>query len=132
MSLFGAKRRFAGMEADSTWLLMKITEDRSILLHHESDGSFSRSTSPDFPLGLSQSTVWGDFDDDGWLDIFAGYWTSSYPTPTVTDMLYRNTGDGSFVDTEAPGIQQLRNNDDSAVAAATGDFKGDGLTDAPE
>jgi hypothetical protein len=105
-----------------------VPEDRHILLHHDSGGTFSRSGSPGFPLGLSQSSVWGDFDQDGRLDIFAGYWTGT-PSPAVTDILYRNNGDGSFTDTEASGIHQLRNNDDSAMAAATGDFNGDGWTD---
>jgi enediyne biosynthesis protein E4 len=100
-----------------------------ILMHHDEDGTFSRSGSPTFPIGNSQSALWGDFDNDGWLDIFAGYWTKS-PTPTVTDILWRNNGDGSgFTDARAPGITQLNGNDDSAMAATTGDFNGDGSTD---
>ena len=34
---------------------------------------------------------WGDYDDDGWLDLFVG---SSYES--ATNFLYRNERDGSF------------------------------------
>lgn len=100
----------------------------SILLHQEPDRSFSRSSSPVFPSGVTQSGLWADFDGDGWLDIFAGYWTGN-DTPSVTDILYRNNGDGSFSNSYAPGIDHLNSNLASALSAATGDFNGDGLLD---
>lgn len=102
--------------------------DRCILLHQESDGSFSRASSPSFPVGVSHSGLWADFDADGLLDIFAGYWTQT-GSPAVTDILWRNNGNGTFTDSMAQGISHLNDNDNSAMAATTGDFNGDGRTD---
>lgn len=102
--------------------------ERSILLHHESDGSFVRSSSPSFQTGNTQSGLWGDFDNNGLLDIFTGHWTGG-DNPTVTDILYTNVGDGRFIDSQAIGISELNNNDNSAMAATTGDFNGDGFID---
>lgn len=40
-----------------------------------------------------ESSSWGDFDNDGDLDVFRG---NTSPSPTLNDMLYQNNGDGTF------------------------------------
>ncbi|MEC7241667.1 MAG: CRTAC1 family protein [Myxococcota bacterium] len=66
-------------------------------------------------LSLASRSAWGDFDADGWDDLM---------TPGL--VLYRNQGDGTFIDvTEAAGL--------TGVAAASGgvwgDFDNDGCLD---
>jgi enediyne biosynthesis protein E4 len=104
-----------------------IGPNPNILLRQQSDGTFVRSSTPSFPSGNSQSALWGDFNHDGWLDIFSGYWTGT--TTAVTDSLFLNQGDGTFASTQPPGIHQLNDNSNSAMAATTGDFDGDGTLD---
>lgn len=44
--------------------------------------------------------VWGDYDRDGWLDLYFG--SHKDITPDKYNKLFRNLGDGSFVDVSAP------------------------------
>ncbi len=69
------------------------------------------STGPDFfPDGYG--STWGDFDLDGDLDLWVAGWKGELPLPYVTSRLFRNRGDGTFVDvTEAAGL------DDPALRA---------------
>src|SRR5690606_15219177 len=41
----------------------------------------------------SNGAVWGDFDNDGWLDLFV---TNGDTPPAQANSLYRNSGDGTF------------------------------------
>lgn len=41
-------------------------------------------------LGTSMDCVWGDYDNDGWVDLYLLRWGK--------DSLFRNQGDGTFVD----------------------------------
>ncbi|MEC8651228.1 MAG: CRTAC1 family protein [Planctomycetota bacterium] len=43
----------------------------------------------------------GDFDRDGWLDLYLGNRSSTITTIPAENRLYRNTGDGHFVDVTA-------------------------------
>jgi hypothetical protein len=73
------------------------------LYHSNRDGTFTKVTQP---AGLAQSgwgqgVCAGDFDNDGFEDLFVTYYGRNY--------LYRNTGKGSFTDeTEAAGLLQER------------------------
>lgn len=60
----------------------------------------------------SQSAAWGDFDNDGWLDLFVAT-ESSGATGDIPTRLYRNNRDGSFTDVAR-----------QAGVAAVGFFKG--------
>jgi hypothetical protein len=65
------------------------------------------------------SVAWGDYNNDGLLDILlSGYTGSNYITS-----IYRNNGDGTFIDISAglPGV--------AACSVAWGDYNNDGLLD---
>jgi hypothetical protein len=67
----------------------------------------------------SQSGTWGDFDNDGDIDLFAANYQK-------TNTLYQNIGDGTFVSLDA-GSPLLDGNND--IDAAWIDFDNDGFLD---
>jgi hypothetical protein len=93
---------------------------RSALYHNNHDGTFTDVTeksglaSPGFAMGGAV----GDFDNDGWPDL--------YITALGGNHLYRNNGDGTFTDvTKKAGVADGR----WSTGAAFGDFDGDGFLD---
>ena len=78
------------------------------LLRNNGDGTFSDVT---FEAGIfsqrpTQTAAWADFDGDGWLDLFIGNEsTSGNPHPSE---LYRNQGDGTFIEVSAEVGLQVR------------------------
>src|SRR3954470_316898 len=67
--------------------------------------------------GNSSGSAWGDYDNDGWPDLFVG----NNPTKCV---LYRNQGDGTFVKmTNALPVKE------SAYGVTWGDVDNDGNLD---
>ncbi len=113
---------------------------RMSLLRNKGDGTFEDVT---VATGLAEpiateSAAWGDFDNDGRLDLFVcgEYRTrpdpdsaekSSYrPDPRNHSRLYHNRGDGTFVDVaEKAGVR----NDRWAKGSAWGDYDNDGRLD---
>lgn len=115
---------------------------RMSLLHNLGDGRFEDVT---VAAGLgepiaSHSAAWGDFDNDGRLDLyvcgefadtsraglFAGDGALILKDPRNHGRLYRNNGNGTFTDiAERAGVR----NDRYAKGAAWGDFDGDGDAD---
>jgi hypothetical protein len=117
------------------------TPIRPSLLRNQGDGTFADVTEASgvgAPIA-SQSAAWGDFDNDGDLDLFvAGEYrtdrpdttfpgaTSPGPDPRNLCRLYRNNGDGTFTDVAAAaGVINERR----AKGAAWGDYDGDGRID---
>lgn len=92
------------------------------LLANDGTGRFTDVTKA---VGLAeqhfptQAAAWADYDNDGDLDLFVG--NEHFPS-----QLFRNEGDGSFVDT---AIEAGVTNDDFAKAAVWGDFDNDGFPD---
>ena len=68
--------------------------NRNFLYHNDRDGTFTRIGDAAIPKSPSNQhgSVWGDYDNDGDLDLFV---TAGNPEVT-TNMLYRNNGDGTF------------------------------------
>ena len=92
------------------------------LLNNDGAGRFTDVTKV---VGLAaqhyptQAAAWADYDNDGDLDLYVG--NEHFPS-----QLFRNEGNGSFVDTaEEAGVT----NDDFAKAVAWGDFDRDGYPD---
>jgi hypothetical protein len=67
--------------------------------------------------GDSSGAAWGDYDNDGFIDLFVG----NNPSPNA---LYRNNGDGTFtkITNAAPAL-------DRGYGGAWGDFNNDGNLD---
>ncbi len=110
---------------------------RASLLANRGDGTFVDST---VAAGLgepiqSEAAAWGDYDDDGRLDLFVcgeslppgGRPDAARPAdPRNRCRLYRNLGDGKFADVAAEaGVTD----DACAKGAAWGDYDGDGRLD---
>ena len=86
------------------------------------------------PARPGQVGVWGDYDNDGHLDVFLCNEPSTYDTDVDGDVvwgpshsqLFRNRGDGTFEDV---ALRAGVTNDRYCKGAAWGDFDGDGLAD---
>ena len=80
------------------------------------------------PASPTQTGVFGDFDGDGWLDLYVGHESRAEFTKAVQypSQLYRNRQDGTFTNaTAAAGVS----NDRYAKAVAAGDMDNDGDLD---
>ena len=91
------------------------------LFHNNRDGTFTDVTARSglAGSGYSMGVAAGDFDNDGWVDLFV--------TGVHGNSLYRNKGDGTFEDvTERAG---LRGDGSWSVAAGWFDYDNDGLLD---
>jgi hypothetical protein len=95
------------------------------LLHNNGDGTFDdvaieAGVSSPAP---SEAAAWGDFDNDGWLDLFVGNETTSQPHPC---QLFHNNHDGTFTDVaHETGMDFLG----MAKSVAWGDYDNDGYID---
>ena len=71
---------------------------RIILYRNNGDGTFtdvSRQAGIDGHRGNGLGAVFGDYDDDGWLDLFVA-------NDTTPNFLYHNEGDGTFSGSGTP------------------------------
>jgi enediyne biosynthesis protein E4 len=98
---------------------------QDILLKNNGDGTFTNVSNQAgiLPLVHGRAIAWGDYNNDGYLDLFISRGTANGP---VSQTLYRNNGDGTFTDaTDQAGVGSMANN----RAAAWGDFNNDGFLD---
>ena len=93
------------------------------LFINQGDGTFRDGIKASGIEGPANGGVFGDFDNDGWLDFYA----ISSGTGDKADRLWRNRGDGTFEDvtTTAGNIRD----DCSSEGAAWGDLNNDGFLD---
>jgi hypothetical protein len=73
--------------------------------------------------GSTYAGAWGDFDNDGFIDLVAA---NGAPSSNENEFLYRNDGTGAF--TKITGINVVTNGGVS-FAAAWGDYDNDGFLD---
>jgi tetratricopeptide (TPR) repeat protein len=96
------------------------------LLRNNGDGTFADVTIEAGLLSFfpTQAAAWGDFNQDGWLDLFIG--NEAKTNNPVPSELYLNKGDGTFVNI-APQVKL----DFQAFVkgCAWGDFNNDNLPD---
>ncbi|MBI3493202.1 MAG: CRTAC1 family protein [Acidobacteria bacterium] len=120
------------------------------LFHNNGDGTFTdisnRSGIQSEP-GVAVSAAFLDYDRDGWLDLYVGYNVNytlkndrfcpnmagarDYCPPQIfggrADRLYRNLGNGKFVDVSAKAL--VGGKFGPALGVVTADFNGDGWID---
>ena len=123
---------------------------RNQLFRNNGDGTFSDASAAsgtDDPVSWGVSAAFLDFDRDGWLDLFVGNYLRyslathidcvgvaglpDYCRPSAyrpqPSRLYRNKGNGTFVDvTIASGLARQFG---PALGVSTADFSGDGWID---
>jgi hypothetical protein len=98
------------------------------LLRNNGDFTFDDVTEEAGMLSFhsTQTAVWFDFNNDGWLDVFIG--NESHPETGEIDPceLFRNNGDGTFTECAAEaGVAVV----DWVKAVVSGDFNNDGRPD---
>jgi hypothetical protein len=95
--------------------------DANALYHNEGDGTFTRITTGPIAtsIGDSGGCSWGDYDNDGDIDLFVANWQ-------LASFLFRNDGNGNFTRV----IQgTMGSNSADSNGAAWGDYDGDGFLD---
>ena len=94
-----------------------------VLFINQGNGTFTDGTKASGITGPANGGVFGDYDNDGWIDFYA----ISSGTGDKADRLWRNRGDGTFEDvTVAAGNVR---DDCSSEGAAWGDLNNDGFLD---
>ena len=73
--------------------------------------------------GDTHGGTWGDYNNDGYLDLFAPNWTSA---PSRKNLLYQNSGDGTFTKITAGSVV---NDEDHSEVASWADYDNDGDLD---
>jgi hypothetical protein len=95
----------------------------NFLYRNNGDGTFTRIVTGSIVTDLLYTipSAWGDYDNDGWLDLFTGNWFGVHA-------LYRNTGTGSFtrVTTNAIGLDPALGDSNGC---SWGDYDNDGFLD---
>jgi ASPIC and UnbV/FG-GAP-like repeat len=94
------------------------------LFKNNGDGTFTDVTQEAGiqPLTQGRSHAWGDYNNDGYLDLFISRGTDV----PMKQTLYKNNGDGTFTDvTDLAKLGTISNN----RAAGWGDFDNDGYLD---
>jgi len=102
-----------------------INPAKDALFRNNGDGSFTNVTRSAKLRALTngRSVCWGDYDNDGDLDLFISRGTDEDP---LKQNLYRNNGNGTFTDvSDQSGLGIVTNN----RAAAWGDYDNDGYLD---
>lgn len=102
---------------------------KDILLKNNGDGTFTNVSNRAgiLPLIDGRAIAWGDYDNDGDLDLFISRGTGNLNNNvSLKQTLYRNNGNGTFTKvTYQAGLDSISNN----RAAAWGDFDNDGYLD---
>ncbi len=102
-------------------LFVTRVNQANLLYHNNGDGTFTKLAGPPFSTGLaiSQGCSWGDFDNDGRLDLVVC-------NNNTRNFLYHNDGNGQFSQVTNSPISSL-------IAASSGsawaDYDNDGFLD---
>jgi hypothetical protein len=99
---------------------------QNFLYHNEGNGTFTKVTqgslAQDTSSGNFAGCAWGDYDNDGFLDVI----TAAYGTIDGRAYLYHNNGDGTFTKVDHGSVTSERAN---RPVYAWGDYDRDGFLD---
>jgi len=121
-SYLGAGQAWGDYDNDG-WLDLYVTGGltENVLYHNEQDGTFSVSpyaAAVAMPGAVSGGVGWGDYDNDGWLDL--------YVLVKGANVLFHNENGAGFRDvTATAGVGDERN----SQSGAWGDYDNDGYLD---
>ena len=106
-------------------------QGKNLLYHNNGDGTFTLVTNSIIgsEIGSSTGCAWGDYDNDGWLDLFVARTGTDSNLNTVAlenNWLYHNNGDGTFKKVTSGS---LVNELGPSFGAAWGDYDNDGFLD---
>lgn len=104
------------------FIVSELSMNKPRLFKNNGDGSFTRDTTSGIDYqGVGSVAVWGDYNNDGFMDVYIV--TKDELAPSV---LYKNNGDGTFTDVTAYArVENMR----FGLGAAWGDFNNDGYLD---
>jgi hypothetical protein len=102
-------------------LFVAYNGGRSFLYHNQGNGTFLKITNGGIVTNIASSAsgAWGDYDNDGFLDLFVANLGQK-------NFLYHNNGDGSFTSITNSGIGQEAS---YSWGGAWADFDNDGYLD---
>jgi hypothetical protein len=117
-------------------LFVSRTFKHNQLFHNNGDGTFTDVTAKSAIGADSCTTVasWGDYDNDGYLDLYVGRYldprlaipTTFYARNGLPNQLYHNNGDGTFTNvTERAGVGEKG----LCLGTVWGDYDADGYPD---
>ena len=104
-------------------LFVSRVNEPNLLYHNQGGGAFVSVTNDPIVRDVvaNQGTSWGDYDNDGYLDMFV-----ANPSADSKNLLFHNNGDGTFSKiTNGPVANDLA----GSSAGAWGDYDNDGLLD---
>ena len=101
------------------------------LYRNNGDGTFTDVTAQTGLLSSANTygAVWGDYDNDGYLDLFVTNSGDNDLGPGNNNFLYHNNGDGTFTDRAAAEGVELEDNTSTHKGAAWTDYDNDGFLD---
>ena len=104
-------------------LFVANSDQQNFLYHNNGDGTFTKIAAYPFDTDIGQSAgvSWGDYDNDGFLDLFVSNSSSS-----ESNFLYHNDDGHSFTKiTTGPIVNDLA----ASQSACWGDYDNDGFLD---
>ena len=113
-------------DGDEDLFITNLNHLNNFLYRNDGEGTFTRMTTADVgdlvgEGGLSGVGVWGDFDNDGDLDIFV--------SRIGINALYRNDGQGMFTSLGIEETGDLLLDADNSTSGTWGDYDNDGDLD---
>ena len=120
----GAEAAWADYDNDGDVDLFTVHHNgnKNFLYRNDGNGVLNRVTTGPFSLevGASAGASWGDFDNDGFFDLFVSNFSGG------RDLFYHNRGDGTF---EKIIQSPLVNESADTYGPAWGDYDNDGFLD---